>query len=197
MTPWHLPPHHPVKQWLLTLLNGALTLTLLDGIYNVRTTQTRLFGVWDFVWRLRGFPATGCLLHIDDTPDLFGRVCRGCRHMFSWSAILTTIAEEIKRNLTCGLTKKRNLANTIRFSLGFSVLSWFYNDNGRIYRCIMEGYMGQGWHLDRKIVLKKVYYLCRTIQLYGFALTSERRKFLSVSWISKSKQKFFLVTIYN
>ena len=29
--------------------------------------------------------------------------------------------------------KKRNLENTIRCSLGFGVLSWFHNDNGRIY----------------------------------------------------------------
>ena len=29
--------------------------------------------------------------------------------------------------------KKRNLENTIRCSLGFGVLSWFQNDNGRIY----------------------------------------------------------------
>jgi len=100
--------------------------------YNVRKTQTRFF------WFLRFYVAivrfsSHRLFVTYRIHRIYLVECAGGADTCSWSAILTTIAEEIKRNLTCGLIKKRNLENTIRCSLGFGVLSWFHNDNGRIY----------------------------------------------------------------
>ena len=73
--------------------------------YNVRYTQTRFF------WFLRFYVAivrfTSHRLSVTYRLHRIYLVeCAGGADTCSWSAILTTIAEEIKRKLTRGLTKK-------------------------------------------------------------------------------------------